>query len=80
MKVAHIYFVHQQCAIALAEYLVALYRPLALSTTIGKHRSFDDVGDDYDDDQNDDDYADYFNNDQPFYVCPSCGADSAVMN
>ena len=33
-----------------------------------------------DDDENDDDYADYFYNDQPFYVFPSCGADSAVMN
>ena len=32
---------HLFCAQALAEYLVALYRPLALSTTIGKHRCFD---------------------------------------
>ena len=39
---------------------MALYWPLALSTTIGKHQCFDDGGDDYDDD------ADYFNNDQPF--------------
>ena len=54
---------------------MVLYWPLALSTTIGKHRCFEDGGDDYDDDD-----ADYFNNDQPFYVCPSCGADSAVMN
>ena len=60
---------------------MALYRPLALSTTIGKHQCFDDGGDDYDDDdENDDDDADYFNNDQPFHVCPSCGAHSAVMN
>ena len=72
---------HLFCAQALAEYLVALYRPLGLSTTIGKPQCFDDGGDDYDDDdENDDDDADYFNNDQPFHVCPSCGADSAVMN
>ena len=59
---------------------MALYRSLALSTIIGKHQCFGDGGDDYDDDENDDDYADYYNNDRSFYVCPSCGADSAVMN